>query len=471
MRGAAYIRSGSPSFIDCVFEDNWADREGGGLSLHNVNAVVTRCDFIGNTSFSESTDTPVTAHGNGGGLHIFGSDVIVTDCYFTQNFALGWGDSGTNTPTAGNGAALLNFNSGGTFTNCVFYDNTSEAYGAGVLNQNGADPVFVNCHFDSNKALGEHWWESGGAGINNWFCSPTFIDCTVTNHTSDHGGGIHSHNATQTFIRCLVADNHAEVDPGGGAYLADSDSYFEQCVFINNTASRGAGAYARGPHEATFENCLFANNTAQVSGAALYMASGMSLSLINSTVTRNTAVTSNTGGVYHLSDGDLLVENSILYDNTDNGGQFQRAQIEVVFGDYAVNYSCVQGLSGSLVGVENFSGDPMFVAAAAGDFRIAGDSPCVNTGNPAVAPAPDVFDLANHPRVLCNRVDVGAYEYGMGDTDCDLDVDLFDYGAWGDCVTGPGGGAAGSCVIFDFDADGDVDLMDYREFQLMFAGS
>ena len=57
----------------------------------------------------------------------------------------------------------------------------------------------------------------------------------------------------------------------------------------------------------------------------------------------------------------------------------------------------------------------------------------------------------------------------FGDSDCDGDVDLDDFEAFSDCLTGPGGGATG-CGIFDAESDNDIDLDDYGAFQLAFTG-
>ncbi|MCH8200483.1 MAG: MBL fold metallo-hydrolase, partial [Chloroflexi bacterium] len=36
-------------------------------------------------------------------------------------------------------------------------------------------------------------------------------------------------------------------------------------------------------------------------------------------------------------------------------------------------------------------------------------------------------DVLGHPRILCERVDIGAAESGIGDVDCDRDVDLIEH--------------------------------------------
>ena len=59
-----------------------------------------------------------------------------------------------------------------------------------------------------------------------------------------------------------------------------------------------------------------------------------------------------------------------------------------------------------------------------------------------------------------------------GDSDHDGDIDLIDFAAFHDCVTGPGVvEVPPGCVMFDFDSDQDVDFTDYGELQLAFTGS
>lgn len=58
-----------------------------------------------------------------------------------------------------------------------------------------------------------------------------------------------------------------------------------------------------------------------------------------------------------------------------------------------------------------------------------------------------------------------------GDADGDGDVDLADFEAYLDCVTGRDNGPIGAtCGVFDFDTDDDVDFVDFSEFQLRYTG-
>ncbi len=58
-----------------------------------------------------------------------------------------------------------------------------------------------------------------------------------------------------------------------------------------------------------------------------------------------------------------------------------------------------------------------------------------------------------------------------GDLDDDTDVDLTDLTGLGSCLTGPTGSAPAECEVMDFNGDGDVDLEDFRVFELAFTGA
>ena len=106
-----------------------------------------------------------------------------------------------------------------------------------------------------------------------------------------------------------------------------------------------------------------------------------------------------------------------------------------------------------------------------GDLRLQPGSPCINAGDPNFIAEVDASDLDGHPRVLCDIIDMGAYEFGIGDYDCDQVVSMVDFSAWEMCFTDPDSLLLPvGCEAFDFNADGDVDLQDFAEFQLFYSG-
>ncbi len=146
-------------------------------------------------------------------------------------------------------------------------------------------------------------------------------------------------------------------------------------------------------------------------------------------------------------------------------------QVSPLFGGGVSVRHSLQQESTDASGVGNLAGDPMFVDPANGDYRLLAGSPAINAGDPnfdsAVAPS----DLDGNPRVLCDRVDMGPYEFvgSLGDFHGDQTIDLFDFGAYDACQAGPGQQTFSElCNVFDMDCDGDVDLPDYGKLQVLF---
>ncbi len=68
----------------------------------------------------------------------------------------------------------------------------------------------------------------------------------------------------------------------------------------------------------------------------------------------------------------------------------------------------------------------------------------------------------------------GGFWFAVAPGDCDVDggVGLFDFTSFYECTSGPAGGpVSADCACFDFDADDDVDLLDFRTFQVAFNAS
>ncbi|MCK4343343.1 MAG: right-handed parallel beta-helix repeat-containing protein [Phycisphaerae bacterium] len=303
-----------------------------------------------------------------------------------------------------------------TLVNCTFADNAAE-YGGGMSNRYGSSPTLINCTFSGNLA------DEDGGGLSNHYSSPTLIACTlVGNSANDDGGGIRNYYSEPVLITCQLIGNSG-IDNGGGVYDGSGSSSTSQtlmtnCTFWGNHAGdRGGGTCTIGSSVTQLTNCILWGNTADSSGAQIYGTSSV------------------------------------------------------------VTYSCIQG---GWSGTGNIPGDPLFVdpdgpddipGTADDNLRLSDGSPCINTGDPGFVPEPAETDLDGHARVLCDRVDMGAYEFGIGDYDCNEVVDGDDFAYWGTCMTGPDNGPYDlGCEAFDFEFDGDVDLSDFAGFQVVFGG-
>jgi len=291
----------------------------------------------------------------------------------------------------------------------------------------------------NGRVVGEH--ESGGGVYCSPGSSPTLANCTITGNSVvgqwATGGAVSCVGSSATLTNCTITENTAagQFPLGGGVC----------CVEGNPTLA----------------NCTIANNTVEgywVVGAGVYC-DDASLALINCTITGNVAVgTVAFGGGVYCYHGNATLTNCILWGNSPQQIQGQ--------GSIVLTYCDVQG---GWVGEGNIDADPLFVDPGNQDYHLSAASPCIDAGDPAYMPELGETDLDGHARLLCEQVDMGAYEFGIGDYNCDGVVDLTDFAAWGTCMTGPDSEPYGEgCQAFDFEFDADVDLADFAEFQTVF---
>jgi hypothetical protein len=346
-------------------------------------------------------------------------------------------------------------------------DNSENSYH--VVKGGGVDATAILDGFTitAGHANGPTGPDRQGAGMYNNTGSPVVANCAfvanVAAGSSAAGGGMYNIGATPLLVNCVFNANQAtgSFANGGGLYA------------INSSPS--------------ITNCSFANNSAVLFG----------------------------GGIY-LNTGTATIINSILWNNSaPSGTTNEAAQIRVITGTVNLDYSCVQGLTGTLGGTGNIGDDPLF--AAADDLHLQDASPAINAADNS-APDLPATDRDGADRIQQCRVDMGAYESAAppaafpdcnnntilddcdildntsedcngdlvpdecrflgGDYDADGDVDLDDYAEMADCLAGPDAAPAPpapECVdaclsVFDWDDDGDVDLDDYADFSEAFTG-
>ena len=165
-----YNNSSSPSIVDCVFLNSFADF-GGGMFNHSSSPLILNCSFIGNS-----------AGGWGGGMYNYFSQPTLRNCIFSGN-------------SANEGGGMLNDQCSPTLINCSFSGNKANYGGGGMLNFDLANPVLINCIIWNNSAAGSTISpfasiqnldsypsvyysliaNSGGSGFNNIDIDPLFI--------------------------------------------------------------------------------------------------------------------------------------------------------------------------------------------------------------------------------------------------------------------------------------------------------
>lgn len=318
---------------------------------------------------------------------------------------------------------------------------------------------------------------NSGAGVLTVAGGPTIRNCNIRDNLGTSAAGmLNSSGSTTSVEDCLFQNNRATSVSGGAmSNTLGATVSITRCRFLGNKAQAAGGAIHNSTSLATVDDSIFVGNTG-LSGATINN-SGSTMILTHCTLAGNVAF-STAGGILSTSSSTEL-HNCILWGNQDFNGMIETSQLS---GAATADYSCIQDNDPNdanvFAGAGNIDDAPLFVRSPSdggdgwgvgsnddyGDLRLTTPSPCVDAGDPTYVSVTNV-DLDHHARVLCGVVDMGAFEAGVLDENCDSAIDLTDYLAWPVCFTGPNGGPyASGCEPFDVEADTDVDLLDWAGF-------
>ena len=175
---------------------------------------------------------------------------------------------------------------------------------------------------------------------------------------------------------CILSGNRVDEYSGGGAF----ESTLNDCLVINNSgASYGGGAYG-----STLNRCRLSQNRATQGGGAYNCT-------LNSCLVDNNLHGLQGGGAFE----------STLYNCTAVSNNVEVCNIynSILFNVVWWGGDCIS----------TYTGDPLFVDEAAGNYRLSNRSPCIDAGNNAYVQG--VTDLDGSLRVVAGIVDQGAYEF------------------------------------------------------------
>ena len=429
----------------------------------NSYHVVTVSGVDSNGILDGFTITGGNANGSGpenlgGGMYSASGSASVADCVFSGN-------------SAEYGGAIMHDASAVTLTNCTLSGNRATDDGGGMYNARGSSPILVGCTFSGNSA------NDDGGGMVNYECGPPLLaNCTFSGNSAVYlGGGIYNLECGgQVLINCTLTGNSAS-SGGGIANENFSSPMLVNCFFSGNAVSYDGGGmlnYYRS--DPTVANCTFSGNAASYDGGGMHNYYKSNAMLTGCTFSGNTA---NAGSGIHNYNSTPTLANCILWDGGDEVANENNSVATITYSD----------IQGGWPGDGNIDQDPLFVDSDGLDdipgteddeLRLLSGSPCINVGSNGVLLSdgldldgdgdmgePIPIELDGHARILCSTVDMGAYEFGMGDYDCDRAIDLNDFADWSACMTGPSGGPyPPGCEPFDFEFDGDVDLRDFGAF-------
>ena len=292
--------------------------------------------------------------------------------------------------------------------------NGDASQGGGIY-ANG-NTVLRNCIVCHNHAI-------NGGGITQHTESPynTVIEhCEFFNNSATKGGAIYDYG-NGIYQQCQIHDNTAS-QKGGGIFCNNksNNENSEQSVFIgctvsNNTSNAGGGLYS-GTTKATFWSCIFNNNTAETGGGCELLKNAK---LFNCSIVKNKAEIEY-GGIYNYQPtGQDCIMNCIIWGNVSQGvntqiwppDSYSFCAVENDTSETGTNFEAERDNNGSLprfyVRFNNAD-----IAAGntgyGGDWRLQPNSLCINRGI-TITGQTDT-DLEGNPRFQNSGTDLGAYE-------------------------------------------------------------
>ncbi|GJM24740.1 MAG: hypothetical protein DHS20C16_11550 [Phycisphaerae bacterium] len=463
--GGMTIVDGSPLISNCQFSDNMSGERGGAIRNDSASPTIIDCKFINNYA-----DYEAGAIYNGDG-----SAPLIVDSRFSGN-AYSAVVNEFSSPTivgctfeGGNLDDARRVDS--TFSDVFIDDCIFQNSVGGAIEAGGCDLIVSNSEFIGNSAY------LGGGAIflgNSYSILP---NCRFEDNDVFGGGGAIAVSSGSTLIeKCVMLNNESEYVGGALAARFDSNLNVYSCRFINNTAAEDGGAIWS-DYYGKIANSNFVGNHAGFFGGAISSSFG-SLTVVNCTLYANSAVYY--GGAWS---GTMSLRNSIVWGNTPN--QFGGTSSS------SAHYSIVQGGAAGLSAIRVYDENPLFVDSNGPDgiagteddnLRLLPGSLAIDSADLFHLPDEIVDDLDGHDRIVDDPrtpytpgpfahvgiLDIGAYEFVLGDCDADGDADIDDHFILDGCLTSPDQPLGVGCACLDLDSDGDVDLRDFGFFQMAF---
>lgn len=186
---------------------------------------------------------------------------------------------------------------------------------------------FTGITFTGGKA-------KNAGGINAVFTNLTLNNCKVTGNSAEEiAGGIYAADSILTLNSCKISKNSVKfkrtlvydgkVGYGGGILTKDSTLTLNNCsVTENSSIDFGGGIYASckdsNQSTSTLTNCTIQGNSADRTGGGICLNHDFFLSLIDCTISENTACGGEGGGigVQQGYDSKIILQNTTIQSNT-----------------------------------------------------------------------------------------------------------------------------------------------------------
>ena len=375
----------SISFIPTEEDEPW-----GGLRFFDADNL-TRLDYcIISGGRAEQGEGHGDQTSSGGNIFINGGDVRIEHSRISHGHARGFGG----------GIAI--WEASPVIQYCLINDNIGDQNGGGMEIIYSSSPVITECEFVSNTT----GWAGGGVCIEQ-NSDPRFDRCTFRANQASMGGGLGLYaESSPTISHCNFIENLGN-NGGGAAYLRNAGSrpLLEWCYFYRNRAihgeSRSGGAILiRDYVEAEVRYCRFVENQARIGGAITFWDPARS-TIHHNLFLRNEAVA---GGAIstseNMGDAPLHINNCTFIDNrgqpeginvafVPNGSRVRFSSC-IIWGELnhfenARNVTVVySNIYRGYEGIGNSEENPRLFEMDSTWCLLRGDSPCVDSGEPAL---------------------------------------------------------------------------------------
>ncbi len=307
----------------------------------------------------------------GGGVLLLGSSPAFSNCVIESCYAA-------------TGAGVFADSSSATLSSCTLSANEAHAGGALAL----ADSSEIWLH--GTSFLANTADSIGGALLLLEGSRIAASNCTLESNLARLGGAAFAADSSSLDLQTsIMLGNHAVGDSvcpglGGGVFLFGASGNFIEVTFERNAADSSGGGLFLDFAQATIRSCIFDRDSASAGGAISLLAS--SPHIIGCTLYGNTGA-SKASGIYLTNGSEPLIENTIIsfgevgeavYCEEGDAPCVPTLSCCDVYGNAGGDWvGCIEELRS---GFGNFSADPLFCDAAAGDFTLFNNSPCAQEG-------------------------------------------------------------------------------------------